>query len=192
MKHKTSLNRELVFKAASELAEEVGLDHIELKQLAAKLNIRPPSLYNHISGLDEVYKGIATLSMQRLEDVIRDAAMGKAKEDALLEIAFAYRKFAKEHPELYKSIMKAPSIENDEVREAKLSVVYSICKVLNPYHLEDEDTIHFVREFRSLLHGFVSLEEAGFFKVGYDIEKSYLRAVKNTIAAIDKLEENDD
>lgn len=118
--------------------------------------------------------------------------MGKAKEDALLEIAFAYRKFAKEHPELYKSIMKAPSIENDEVREAKLSVVYSICKVLNPYHLEDEDTIHFVREFRSLLHGFVSLEEAGFFKVGYDIEKSYLRAVKNTIAAIDKLEENDD
>lgn len=185
MKNKPTLNKELIFRAASELAEEIGLDHIELKQLAVKLDIKPPSLYNHISGLEEVYRGIAALSMRKLEDTIRDAAMGKARGDALLEIAFAYRKFAKEHPELYKSIMKAPSIENDEVREAKLSVVYSICKVLGPYHLDDEDTIHFVRGFRSILHGFVSLEEAGFFKVGYDVEKSYLRAVENMIATID-------
>ena len=145
MKNKMPLNRELVFKAASELAEEVGLDHIELKQIAAKLDIKPPSLYNHVGGLDDVYKGIAARSLLRLENILRDAVMGRAREDALLEIAFAYRRFAKEHPELYKSIMKAPSIENDEVREAKQSVVYSICRVLDPYQLGEEDTIHFVR-----------------------------------------------
>jgi hypothetical protein len=34
---------------------------------------------------------------------------------------------------------------------------------MEPYYLGEEETIHFVRGFRSALHGFVSLEAAGFF-----------------------------
>ncbi|WP_230577497.1 TetR/AcrR family transcriptional regulator [Bifidobacterium breve] len=40
--------KEAVIKATSDLADEKGLNNVSLKAVAQKLNIRTPSLYNHI------------------------------------------------------------------------------------------------------------------------------------------------
>lgn len=44
--------KEAVIKATSDLADEKGLNNVSLKAVAQKLNIRTPSLYNHIESLD--------------------------------------------------------------------------------------------------------------------------------------------
>jgi AcrR family transcriptional regulator len=184
MESKKQLRIEIILNVAAELAEEKGFENITLKELAEKLDIKPPSLYNHISGLSELSSGLAKLAIQRLEDVVRNAAIGKSKGEALLEIAHAYRKFAKENPELNKAILKLRLIEDRGLREAEQLVVRIIYKVMEPYHYSEEDTIHFERGFRSAIHGFVSLEEADFFRAAIDADESYNRLVTGLISTL--------
>ncbi|WP_141672113.1 TetR/AcrR family transcriptional regulator, partial [Bifidobacterium breve] len=47
--------KEAVIKATSDLADEKGLNNVSLKAVAQKLNIRTPSLYNHIESLIKHY-----------------------------------------------------------------------------------------------------------------------------------------
>jgi len=56
--------------------------------------------------------------------------------------------------------------------------------MMEPYHYSEEDAIHFIRGFRSSLHGFVPLEEADFFKGKVDVEKSYDRFVASFISTL--------
>jgi hypothetical protein len=56
---------------------------------------------------------------------------------------------------------------------------------MQSYHYSEEDTVHFVRGFRSALHGFVSLEEAGFFKSAVDADESYRRLVNGFLVFLD-------
>jgi AcrR family transcriptional regulator len=184
MSNKTRLGRDVILNVAVLLAEEVGLENVTLSLLAEKLEVKSPSLYNHLEGLKELQAGMAALSIRRLETAVRDAAVGKSKAEALMGIALAYRKFATENPELYKTILKYPVIEDDEVREAGLSIVRVINQVMEPYHYQEEDIIHFVRGFRSAVHGFVSLEEAGFFQATFDADESYRRLVASLISTL--------
>ena len=55
--------KEAVIKATSDLADEKGLNNVSLKAVAQKLNIRTPSLYNHIESLDNLLLNAGSLSI---------------------------------------------------------------------------------------------------------------------------------
>ena len=176
------LSTQAILNAAAELAEEKGIENVSLLQVAEKLGIKSPSLYNHFRGLKELSLEMAKLAIGRLENAIRDAAVGRSKDDALMAIALAYRKFAKENPELYKSILRFPDFKASGIRETGHAVVRILYQVMEPYCCGKEETIHFARGFRSALHGFVSLEEAGFFMgTEADVDESFERLVSRFI-----------
>lgn len=58
---RAGLDKETVIRKAAELANEIGYDKITLKLLAEHLNVQPPSLYNHIKGIEELQKEIMLL-----------------------------------------------------------------------------------------------------------------------------------
>ena len=180
------LDKVLILNTSSELAEEVGLENITLLMLANKLGVKTPSLYNHINGLMEIYVGLSKLGTEKLGNVVRNAAIGKSKDEAIYAIAYEYRRFANEHPELYKAIIKSPELDNSEIKEAVHIVFQIIYKVLEGYEYNEEDAVHIVRGFRSTMHGFVSLEAAGFFKLKWDKEESFKRLVSGFIVSIRK------
>jgi AcrR family transcriptional regulator len=185
MSTKRGLDSQTILNAAAELAEEKGLENVSLLQVAEKLGVKSPSLYNHLSGLQELSSGIAKLAISRLEDTIRSAAVGRSKENALVAIAYAYRKFAKENPELYKAILRFPDYNDSSVQEAGHTVVRILYQVMEPYHYSKEETINYVRGFRSALHGFISLEEAGFFQSNEaNVDKSYEQLVSRLISTL--------
>lgn len=177
MGKRKKIDKETILKAAAELAEEKGLENATLNRLAEKLEIKTPSLYNHMSGLNELTESLAQFAIRKLEAVLLDSAVGKAKEEALSGIAMAYRRYAKENPELYKAILRIPASRDEELRREGLSVVGILHQVMEPYRYSKEDEVHFIRGFRSALHGFVSLEEAGFFDGKVDADASYVRLV---------------
>ena len=51
MSTKKGLDSQTILNAAAELAEEKGLENISLLQVAEKLGVKPPSLYNHLRSL---------------------------------------------------------------------------------------------------------------------------------------------
>ena len=181
MAPRNRLDRTTVLHAAATLAEEVTLDCLTLNQLAERLRVRTPSLYNHVQGLPDLYVGLAALGMQRLGAQIARAAIGKSHADAIRAIAREYRTFAQTYPELYKAILKSPKIQHSAVTEAENGIVQILLKVLEPYHYSEEEAFHRIRGLRSLLHGFVSLEEAGFFRAPWDVEKSYEKLITSVL-----------
>jgi AcrR family transcriptional regulator len=189
MSTKRGLDSQTILNVAAELAEEKGLENVSLLQVAEKLGVKSPSLYNHLVGLQELSSGIAKLAISTLEDAIRNAAVGRSKENALMNMAMAYRQFTKETPELYKAILRFPDCHDESTQEAGHAVARILYRVLEPYHFSKEETLHFARGFRSALHGFVSLETAGFFQNGEaDVDESFAQLVSGLISTLSTME----
>jgi AcrR family transcriptional regulator len=174
---RAGLSTASVVSAAAEIADADGLDNLTLARLAASVGVRTPSLYNHVGSLDDVRRRVALAALRELADDLRDAAVGRARDDALLALATAYRAYARRHPGRYAAAQRAPAAGDDELRVAAGAAVDVLLAVLRGYGLEGEDAIHAARAVRSALHGFVALEASGGFGLKVDLDESFERMV---------------
>jgi len=170
---RAGLNRQTIVIAAAEIADRDGLEQVTLAAVASVLGVRKPSLYNHIDGLPKLRGLLAIWGTLELQSAIGEAAIGKAREDAIRAIAIAYRNFALKRPGLYRAIVSSPDRNNEELQAAINRLMTVIRKVLEPYDLTESAATHAVRGLRSIMHGFVSLEASGWFAVPLDREESY-------------------
>jgi len=162
MQRKRNLNSDMIISVAATVIEESGYDNFTIRMLADALGVKSPSLYNHFGGLDEVKQMLSLYSIKMLGDAIRDAAVGRASEDAIREIAHAYRNFAKDKKELYKAFtqVKQTQKSNDEA----ISFANTLYQILQPFALSRDVENKFLMIFRTGIHGFVALENAGVFR----------------------------
>jgi hypothetical protein len=110
--------------------------------------------------------------------------MGKARADAILALAHAYRAFAKERPGLYAASLRAPDPGDLAHCAASDDILAILRAVLEGYGLRDDVAVHTIRGLRSLLHGFVSLELGGGFGLPLDVDESFVRLVRVFIAGL--------
>lgn len=184
MTRRAGLDQETVIQAASALVDAEGLDALTLARLAELLNIRTPSLYNHVAGLDGVRHALAVRGTRELRNRLVRAAIGKNGEEGIFAIADAYRSFAKEHPGLYTASLRAAAPGDSELIAPADETMSVIRAVLAPYHLSDENFIHAARALRSFAHGFVALELVGGFGIPVDIDTSYHAIVRMFVASL--------
>lgn len=170
---RAGLDQQTVIQAAAELADQQGLENMTLALLAQKLGIRTASLYNHVNGLPELRKKLTLYGMNRLKDALMLAALGKSGDDAVRAMSAAYLAFAREHPGLYEATQRSFDRQDAELMQAATEVVETVLCVLQAYGLEGEAAIHTVRAFRSLLHGFASIERQGGFGMELDLDESF-------------------
>jgi AcrR family transcriptional regulator len=163
-----------VVGAAAALADAEGLDRLTLARLADRLGIRPPSLYAHIGGLADLRRRLADRGARELGTALRSAAMGRARGEALVAIADAYRAYALAHPGSYAALQLAPEVRDSEAARELVEVVVA---VLRGYGLDGDDAVHAVRVIRAALHGFVMLETGAGFGMPLDLDESYARLV---------------
>ncbi|MEF2967501.1 WHG domain-containing protein [Paenibacillus sp. M1] len=161
-----------VLRAALEIADSEGAEAITISSVAQRLGIRPPSLYNHVSGLNELRSWVAVHALRQLQDAIVAAAGNKKGEAAILSFADAYIGFVREHPGLYEMIQLAPGPEDREIGEAGDRLVDFVVGLLDDYNLTKEEALHTVRGLRSLIHGFASLERQKGFGLPLDVQDS--------------------
>jgi AcrR family transcriptional regulator len=186
MAHRAGLDDSIILRAAGELADAEGLEQLTLARLAERLNVRSPSLYKHVAGLDEVRRGLALLSAQALAERFARAAIGKSGAEGVRSVSAAYRAFAREHPGLYAAIQRAPAQEDSALIAASAEIIDILRAVLAPWRLDETRLIHAIRMIRSLTHGFVSLEAAGGFGIPIDLEQSYDYAITIFIEGLDR------
>jgi AcrR family transcriptional regulator len=175
---KARLDRAAVVQAAAELVDAEGLENLTLAALAARLGIRTPSLYNHVTGLDGLRRDLALHAVRELQERLARAASGKAGDAAIVACADAYRTFAHAHPGRYAASLRAPAPDDAEFQVVAAAVVEIIVAVLAFSDLHGDDAVHAVRALRSILHGFVALEAAGGFELPLNRDESYRRLVR--------------
>ena len=183
-KSRHGVDGNLVLKAAAELVDAEGLDALNLGRLAGTLGIRTPSIYNHVAGMNGLRQGLAVMGVRSLRDALARAAIGIAGDGAILAIARAYRQFAKDHPGLYAASLRAPTEDEPELARASEETLAVLRAVLAPFALDGKAEIHALRAFRSLAHGFVSLELAGGFGLPIDLDESYRVLVGLLVAGL--------
>src|SRR5215216_6874810 len=187
MPPKAGLDHSAVVQAAAELADSVGIAQLTLADLAARLGVRTPSLYNHVAGLPGLYRDLAVLGTRELSARISRATIGKSGDAAVLSLCQAYRAFVNERPGLYATSVRSALLTDQpdpELNAAQKDAVEIVLMVLSAYQLSDADAIHAVRGLRSLVHGFATLETSDGFGIPLDLDISFQQLIQNYIAGL--------
>ena len=186
MAPRAGLNEAVILQAAGDLADEHGLGAVSLAALAEKLRVQPPSLYNHIAGVQGVKRGLAVLGAEGLANRLIRAAVGKSGEDAVYALGDAYRMFAKEHPGLYAATLRAPKKDETSYITAAEVILEVVGASLEPYRLNGRELIDAIRGLRSLVHGFVTLELSGGFGMPQNVNRSFRQVLRLFLAGVER------
>lgn len=186
---KTGLDKTTIIKVAANIADEKGIANVTLKVLAEELGVKSPSLYKHFNGgLDELNKELMLYGWRSLESKITKSAIGKAKDDAVMAICYAYRNFASEHKGLFEAMQWYNMYQSEEHLQATQGMVSVFFQVLDAYDLNEEQKVHIVRMFRGFLQGFSSIESHDGYGNPMSLNDSFDFALKTIINGIHYLQ----
>src|SRR6476660_4105654 len=156
------LSRDAIVNAALTFLDRDGWDALTINALATQLGTKGPSLYNHVDSLEDLRR---TVRMRVVDDIItmlNRVADGRARDDAVLVMACAYRSYAHHHPGRYSAFTRMPlGGEDPEFTGATRAAAEPVISVLQSYGLEGESAFYAALEFWSAMHGFVLLEMTG-------------------------------
>ena len=185
------LTAEAITDAAVELLVEKGYGNYTVRDIAVRLGVRAASLYNHIDGVESIDQEVGKRAAKMLNETLMQAIDGKEKESAIEALAYAYRSFAQENPELYRAILGLPGLGgNDELRKVGRESFQAFRQITNRYQISRETGVHFSRCYRSALHGFISLMQSGYYaNKSVDAEKSFRFLIRGYAQWLASLEE---
>ncbi|GCE29116.1 TetR family transcriptional regulator [Dictyobacter alpinus] len=172
MSPRAGLDQTSITEAALQLVDEQGLEALSLSNLAQRLGVRTPSLYNHVDGLPGLKHLLAASCLREVLAYTTRSAIGKAGSDAIVAFANTYLAYARETPARY-ALTLAPDSDDPEVQKLATQLVEVVQAILAPYKLDYEDEIHAIRSLRSIIHGFIQLEQASGFRMAVDPQASF-------------------
>jgi AcrR family transcriptional regulator len=156
------LSREIIVNAALTFLDREGWEALTINALATQLGTKGPSLYNHVDSLEDLRR---TVRIRVIDDIIKmlnRVGEGRARDDAVLVMASAYRSYAHHHPGRYSAFTRMPLGGDDpEYTAATRGAATPVIAVLSSYGFDLEQAFYAALEFWSALHGFVLLEMTG-------------------------------
>jgi AcrR family transcriptional regulator len=170
---KEKITSERLIQAIIKSSNKKDLYRITLQDVANELGIKPPSLYNHINGIDDMYLKIGVYGVEVLTNNLVSASIGLSGRDALYAIAQAYYAFAVEQPVLINAIENPFIVKNISMNTERKKVVSLILTVLKNSGYEEEESIHMIRVLRSYLYGFSKLQSDSLHQIDLDLETSF-------------------
>src|SRR5262245_32765383 len=133
-----------------------------MRRLAERLGIRAPSIYKHLPDKLSLEHAVISAGFVELAEVFEGALDG---DDPLGVLAHAYRRFAREHPHLYRLMTERPLRRDLLEPGAEDRDALPVQRVTG-----DPDTARAVWAFA---HGMTILELNGRFPPGADLDAAW-------------------
>jgi AcrR family transcriptional regulator len=157
--------REIVDTARA-LLEDEGPDALSMRRLAERVGIRAPSIYKHFADKREIEAALISVGFEE----IAEAFEGAGRRGGLLGLGRAYRRFALEHPHLYRLMTSGPL-----PRELLTPGVED--RAAQPlFDMLEGDADH-ARAAWAFAHGMAILELDGRFPPGADLAEAWRRGI---------------
>ena len=156
------LSRDSIVDGALTFLDREGWDSLTINALAAQLGTKGPSLYNHVDSLEDLRRAVRIRVIDDIITMLNRVGEGRARDDAVLVMAGAYRSYAHHHPGRYSAFTRMPLGGDDpEYTAATRGAAAPVIAVLSSYGLDGDEAFHAALEFWSAMHGFVLLEMTG-------------------------------
>jgi AcrR family transcriptional regulator len=167
------VDRDAIEHAAAMIANHDGLSSLSMSALATLLDVKSPSLYAHVTGIDEVKRMLALRGLADLENALARAALGKTTGEAVRAMLFAYVDYVREHPGVYAAMIPSPPLDDEPWLAAAAKLQSTTATVLSGFEFSPEEEIHALRGIRSLAHGFAAFEGTDAFRSPVDLDESF-------------------
>ncbi len=172
---------EAIVAAGRRLLEERGMDALTMRDVADAVGVRAPSLYKRVRNRSDLFRLI-------LEDVADeltlalDAAAGSADPVADLKAMTAvYRSFAHANPVAY-ALMYAPQATPEATARSVRSsatLLRVVAELAGPEH-----ALPAARTIVAWANGFITMELAGAFRLGGDVEQAWDFGLDRILTAV--------
>ncbi len=187
---RAGLSPEAVVRIAVDLVDAggtTGFADLTLARVAAAAGVATPSLYKHVGSLAALRREVAVLAARDLRAALVDATLGRSGPEALRALAHGIRAYAHAQPGRYAAVQVAadPADPADaELAAAGAEVVGLMVAVLRGFALPDDRAVDAVRAVRAGVHGFVTLELGGGFRLPQDLDRSFAVLVDLLVAGV--------
>jgi AcrR family transcriptional regulator len=174
-----------IVAAARSLLEEEGLEAVTMASVAARVGVRPPSLYKHVRDRAALLDAVAADAAGELGRVLAGAAAGAGDdpEARIAALAHAYRAFAHRTPRvasiLFTDLGPGTGASVDIAAAAARPVVEAAAALVGP-----ADALPAARVLTSFAHGFTSMELAGAFRLGGNVDDAFALGIETLIAGL--------
>lgn len=147
-----------VIQAASDIADKDGLNNVSLKVVAERLNIRTPSLYNHIDSLEDLLREIAHSGMRAMNESMTQAAIGKTGDAAIKSVGIEYLNYMIKHSGVYETIQWATWHGNEETGEIFGNYLSLLTTLIHSCGFNSDSTNEILNIITGFLHGYTTLQ----------------------------------
>ncbi len=196
---------EAILDAAARLLETGGLDALTMQAVAAEVGVRAPSLYKRVRDRAALVRAIQEAAAAELGAALRNATKGKDPRADLLAMADTFRAFAHRRSGAYGLLFAALPDEMrvaPETNEAAVAPVLMAIAALRAIGAKSgrgghgrhgakaaakaggDPPLEAARLFVAFAHGFVSMELAGAFRLGGDVDRAWRAGVSTIVDAV--------
>jgi AcrR family transcriptional regulator len=156
------------------LLEEDGLEAVTMASVAERVGVRPPSLYKHVRDRGALMAAIATDAATEMGRVLAaaDTGPGTPAPVRVAALAGAYRAFARRAPRaaamLFTDLGPGTQAPIEAAAQAARPVVEVAAALAGP-----ADALPAARVLTAFVYGFTSMEAAGAFRLGGNVDDAF-------------------
>lgn len=180
-------SRAAILAASRTLLEDGGLDAVSMAAVAGRVGIRPPSLYKHFADRSDLLAAVATAVARDLGRTLVAAAglAGPEPRACVHALATAYRTFALSAPRatalLFSSVAPGAEPSAEAQAEAARPVLEVATALVGP-----TAALAAARALTAFTHGFTSMESAGAFRFGGDVDEAYGLGIDALVGGLER------
>jgi AcrR family transcriptional regulator len=196
--------RSAILDQALDIIVRQGLDDLTMRNLAGRMGMTAPNIYNYYSGKDEIYLFLVVKGFEILHAALKEARDGAAdREDRARAMIGAYLRFGIDHFRYYDIMFVLPTPKYDDYRgtpyeplsgtELRISMEIAAMgaaaiREMIGESADDETVTCRLIQVWSLLHGMVSLHNSKVAAyVADDLAAIYRRTTDELIGLIERL-----
>jgi len=161
-----------IVREGRRILETGGLEQLTMLRVAHAVGVRAPSLYKHVRDRGDLIRLIGNDAVEELAARLTAAAAHADPRQDLQAMARAHRAFAHHYPETYRLLWSR--LPEHWRFDAQLNVRASEPMLRTVAALVGEaDRLMAARLLVAWLHGFLSMELAGAFRLGGDVDAAF-------------------
>lgn len=165
------------------LLESEGLESLTMQRVAVAVGVRAPSLYKHVRDRGDLIRLIGNDAIQELGRSLDAAASSRDPRRNLRAMAIAHRAFARAFPQAYRLLFaRLPAswqVDAGMAERASEPIIRTIALLTS-----GEQTLEAARTVVAWAHGFATMELAGAFRLGGDVDRAFAFGLDRLLVAV--------